>query len=190
MNDRLTPFAPCSDTASNVTAILRTVTPIIYRFAASLANILIRHTYRVTLVIPHVYRSFASFYTCYKIVLETLRNICYHILMEDLATMKWGQRKLTLIRQILTKEYGPLCMRCGHYNMYGKGQFRKRIKMCVEHIIPLSKGGTCDISNLQLFCHHCNSSKNVNTWNMKDSLTKKEIQHERSRAMPELLQSS
>ena len=33
-------------------------------------------------------------------------------------------------------------------------------KMTIDHIIPLSQGGTNEFSNLQLACHSCNRLKN------------------------------
>jgi 5-methylcytosine-specific restriction endonuclease McrA len=43
---------------------------------------------------------------------------------------------------------GGRCMACG-----------KEAKLERDHIIPLSQGGTDDISNLQVLCHSCNSRK-------------------------------
>lgn len=46
---------------------------------------------------------------------------------------------------------GWLCWRC-----------LKRKPLTVDHIIPLSRGGTNWISNIQPLCRKCNSEKNVN----------------------------
>ncbi len=34
---------------------------------------------------------------------------------------------------------------------------------CIEHIVPIAKGGTNDFSNLALSCHGCNGHKHVKT---------------------------
>lgn len=53
-------------------------------------------------------------------------------------------------RQIHDRQNG-LCAYCGRH---------RNIKyMTVDHIIPLSKGGTDDISNLQCTCKMCNRLK-------------------------------
>lgn len=44
---------------------------------------------------------------------------------------------------------GEQCLRCG----------RKDVPMTADHVLPLSKGGSNDISNIQPLCGPCNSSK-------------------------------
>ncbi len=48
----------------------------------------------------------------------------------------------------LCEYYNNICLRCG-----------KEGKMTVDHIVPLSKGGTNYIENLQPLCKPCNTSK-------------------------------
>ena len=53
-------------------------------------------------------------------------------------------------RRIYDRQNG-LCAYCGRH---------RNIKyMTIDHIIPLSKGGTDDISNLQCTCKACNNLK-------------------------------
>jgi 5-methylcytosine-specific restriction endonuclease McrA len=48
----------------------------------------------------------------------------------------------------LKKECGGVCLCCG-----------KKKKLTVDHVIPVSKGGTSYISNIQPLCQSCNASK-------------------------------
>lgn len=54
--------------------------------------------------------------------------------------------------EMLLDQYDYTCLRCG----------RNDVKLTADHVIPLSKGGTNYISNIQPLCKSCNSYKGVN----------------------------
>ncbi len=56
------------------------------------------------------------------------------------------------------KEWIDLVDACGHRCAHC-GRQEPEIKLTVDHIIPISKGGTNYISNIQPLCGPCNSSK-------------------------------
>ena len=52
----------------------------------------------------------------------------------------------------LCKKYGNKCLCC-----------KRRRKLTADHVIPVSKGGTSNIENIQPLCGPCNSSKGTKT---------------------------
>jgi hypothetical protein len=54
---------------------------------------------------------------------------------------------------------GSILQRDGFYCSYCGVEGGKTTKWCVDHIIPLSRGGTNDPDNLTACCFPCNSSK-------------------------------
>lgn len=55
----------------------------------------------------------------------------------------------------LCKQYNYTCLCCG--------KREPEIKLTVDHVVPLSKGGTNFIDNIQPLCQSCNSSKHRRT---------------------------
>lgn len=66
--------------------------------------------------------------------------------------MRRRVRKINAVGDYTREEYeslGKQCLCCG----------RSDTPMTVDHVIPLSKGGTNFIHNIQPLCEHCNKSK-------------------------------
>ena len=59
-----------------------------------------------------------------------------------------GFGKNTVLKKLLVEERGPYCESCG-----------EEVELQVDHIIPISRGGTNDLKNLQLLCYECHQKK-------------------------------
>jgi 5-methylcytosine-specific restriction endonuclease McrA len=57
--------------------------------------------------------------------------------------------------------YGFRCLCCG--------KAEPRIKLTVDHVVPLSKGGVNDISNIQPLCLSCNCTKSARSTDYRPS---------------------
>lgn len=77
-------------------------------------------------------------------------------------------RKLNAEGTYSSSEWIDLCTKTGHRCLSCGAQ---GILLTVDHIIPLSKGGSNSISNLQPLCKACNSSKGVKTIDYRPSHT-------------------
>ena len=54
---------------------------------------------------------------------------------------------------LIKNHYGSKCLKCERRE--------PEIKLTIDHIVPVSRGGTNDLNNLQPLCFSCNSSKRV-----------------------------
>jgi len=85
---------------------------------------------------------------------------------------------LSSLRYIVFKHKGTICVTCGvegayfaleqcngvatdraHFNLYALNADNKEVLMTKDHIIPRSKGGKDNLSNLQPMCSVCNLIK-------------------------------
>jgi len=90
------------------------------------------------------------------------KQLAFGIDLNDISkayspTKKKTARKsvsLSLFEQIY-KKCGGICKLCGKH--------KKREDVTIDHIKPISKGGTHNASNLQILCFRCNSIKGRGT---------------------------
>ncbi len=66
-----------------------------------------------------------------------------------MPSLAWGRSKRSSIRRKLRERDGNVCNMCGI--------FFTKIASTIDHIQPTSRGGTNNISNLQLLCRPCNN---------------------------------
>jgi 5-methylcytosine-specific restriction endonuclease McrA len=58
--------------------------------------------------------------------------------------------------EILKKQYGNRCPACR--------RIEPNIKLTMDHVIPLSRGGSNNIENIQPLCMRCNDTKHRKIW--------------------------
>ncbi|NDC49489.1 MAG: hypothetical protein EBZ61_10505 [Micrococcales bacterium] len=78
----------------------------------------------------------------------------------DCRKLKWseqeaGREKITFDDLIMRD--GPLCQICGELMDWQTGRHRERVSL--DHIIPISKGGSHTMDNVRLVHLSCNSKK-------------------------------
>lgn len=67
--------------------------------------------------------------------------------------MASGGKIRPAIRNLVRQRAGGLCEYCHTLERW------QYVPFTVDHVIPLSKGGTADLDNLALSCFHCNRRK-------------------------------
>ncbi|MBI3920302.1 MAG: HNH endonuclease [Armatimonadetes bacterium] len=62
------------------------------------------------------------------------------------------------IRRAVFDGAGGCCEYCRH-----QAEFSEQMRLCVDHILPRSRGGETSFDNLALACTGCNSHKSIRT---------------------------
>lgn len=84
--------------------------------------------------------------------------------IEKYERRKKARRRSGRIMQKLWRKHGPHCVWCGRFT-YAALEERdgftelRSDSATIEHLIPLSRGGTWEMSNLRIACHRCNSAR-------------------------------
>ena len=72
---------------------------------------------------------------------------------DDPGGRTWIAINYPELKRTLLRESGPICPGCGIDFSPNLHNFQ------IDHIVPVSRGGSGDIENLQLLCYGCNRSK-------------------------------
>ena len=72
--------------------------------------------------------------------------------------MSWDGSKVRRLANQVLGRYGSTCWLCGKPIDLTASR-RSPLGLTVDHVVPRSKGGTDDITNLRPAHHHCNTSR-------------------------------
>lgn len=72
-------------------------------------------------------------------------------------------------RKAVSRNYNELFMTIGNRDGFHCGACGANKKLQIDHVIPVSVGGTSDIANLQLLCGSCNSKKGDKTIDYREA---------------------
>ena len=108
----------------------------------------VKHSYKVNnkvFILEYDYGSIVKTYNKLKAIdFETTTNKYSSNYQRKLMTKE--------LREYIMRRDNYTCRRCGKY-------MPDRVGLQIDHIIPVSKGGKTDASNLQVLCSNCNAKK-------------------------------
>jgi hypothetical protein len=100
----------------------------------------------------------------YKSLKKDIENLKHENLSfkSQLDKLRNHKQILKGVRHEVFKRDDYKCVECG--------ATRKYATLTIDHITPKSKGGSNDISNLQVLCYECNQSKADSVWEGKEEI--------------------
>lgn len=78
--------------------------------------------------------------------------------LSSAAPTRWDRKRTRLAARA---HYAAIAARDGNWC---RGCGRADDQLHVDHLLPLSRGGNSDQSNLALLCRSCNARKSTKTW--------------------------
>ena len=92
---------------------------------------------------------------CGRVFKDSDFNICPYC-GHELSEREGRQPIPRKLRHQVFQRDNYRCRECGATN--------KQTRLHVDHIVPVAKGGTNDLSNLQILCEACNKAKYTDEW--------------------------
>lgn len=75
-----------------------------------------------------------------------------------IKTQNRNEKKKNSTGSVTEREWVDILERCGYTCLWCR---RNDVKITMDHVVPLSKGGLHEIENIQPLCRSCNSKKGV-----------------------------
>lgn len=121
----------------------------------------VKHSYRERILIDEINISHLFLLDLMNFALETGMTTTQSEIAELQTTAKEQRRKMTKeLRKVVMERDNYTCQMCGKY-------MPDEVGLHIDHIIPVSKGGKTELSNLQVLCSKCNGNKSDKVGSIK-----------------------
>jgi superfamily II DNA or RNA helicase len=114
-----------------------------------------------------LYKTFDTFYSAYQKAQKRVLNKIYGRDKPPKSPQEENPNDEYLTdeirKQIFTRDHFT-CLCCGK-------EKSRYVRLCSDHILPVSMGGKNEISNLQTLCEYCNTTKCINEIDFRTNIT-------------------
>lgn len=129
----------------------------------------VKYSYRERVLIDEINISHLLLLDLMGFALETGMTTTQSEIAELQTTAKEQRRKMTKeLRKAVMERDNYTCQMCGKY-------MPDEVGLHIDHIIPVSKGGKTELSNLQVLCSKCNGNKSDKVGSIKRKEKKAEL---------------
>ena len=86
-----------------------------------------------------------------------MRGVCPRGILRGMSGTRWKGRNRKQLRQLVTDAYGWTCTLC--HRPIDPHATALRDRLSIDHVLPVSRGGTDAIENLRPAHYGCNAAK-------------------------------